>query len=448
MSKLFLGVDWGTHSSKWSCSVGDRDYLRRMPTFYSELLHENGELTFAPSEERWAKSEDNLRRSLKGVLIHDPLGASFWNSVREDTGTSLGEAVTFSLCCLLADAKRQISTHTEVKEFADVELGFSFPNWVVEQGRSAKAASKHFQEAVAVAVELMCRFGVDDLPRPDRPFKISEWRAQVKEVLSAIPANNDSPLTVENITRRSFHSRDESIRYRFLMESGAAGLPYLRALKLEGRPGLAGLSKLLVVDVGAGSTDVGYMLRVQHIKTAKENLYFFPPAPSFNVAGNELTNDIIHYHRAKGEPMTWARAEAQKLQTTNWAQLPFVDTWKKRICGHVWEYVCGIPDFRWLPVPVPLNVVLTGGSGLVSGLSTAVKEAVLSALEVRQVPLATLQSVVIRGDHLPHLNFAAEADYAKRAVCLGAADRDKPGFRYMEKMDAPFKVQVAANRWV
>jgi hypothetical protein len=42
----------------------------------------------------------------------------------------------------------------------------------------------------------------------------------------------------------------------------------------------------------------------------------YRPAPSLNLAGNDLTNDIIHYHRAKGEPMTWARAEAQKLFTT------------------------------------------------------------------------------------------------------------------------------------
>jgi hypothetical protein len=447
MSKLYLGVDWGTHSSKWSCSIGDREYLKRMPTFYSELLHENGELTFAPSEERWAKIEDSLRRSLKGVLILDPLGASFWDSVRMDTGTSLGEAVAFSLCCLLADAKRHITAHTDVKEFADVELGFSFPNWVVEQGRFAKAASKQFREAVAVAVELMSRLGGDDLPRPDLPFKISKWRAHVKEALSAIPGD-ESELTLENITRRCLHSRNDSIQYRFLMESGAAGLPYLRALRLEGHPGLAGLSKLLVVDVGAGSTDIGYMLRVQHIQTAKENLYFFPPAPSSNVAGNELTNDIIQYHRAKGEPMTWARAEAQKLRTTEWTNLPFVETWKKRIHDHVREYVRGIPDFRWLPLPVPLNVVLTGGSGLVSGLGSAVKEAVLSALEVRQVPIATLQKVEVRNGHVPRLDLGAESEYARRAVCLGAADREKPGFRYMEKMDAPFRVGVTANRWV
>jgi len=41
------------------------------------------------------------------------------------------------------------------------------------------------------------------------------------------------------------------------MESGAAGLPYLRAMNVELVPGCPGLAKLLVIDVGAGSTDVG-----------------------------------------------------------------------------------------------------------------------------------------------------------------------------------------------
>src|SRR5216684_8120809 len=107
--KLFVGIDWGTHSSKWACSSGDRgQYLRGMPIHGSEILHENGELTFSPPEEKTAKNEDVLVRSLKGVLIHDPLGASFWDSPRADTGTSLGEVVVFSLCCLLGDAKRRI----------------------------------------------------------------------------------------------------------------------------------------------------------------------------------------------------------------------------------------------------------------------------------------------------------------------------------------------------
>ena len=50
---------------------------------------------------------------------------------------------------------------------------------------------------------------------------------------------------------------------------------------------------------------------------------------------------------------------------------------------------------------------------------------------------------------VPKLSLGDEAEYARRAVCLGAADRDKPGFRYMDKMEAPVMVNTQqANRWV
>jgi len=448
--KLFLGIDWGTHSSKWACSSGDGgQYLRGMPIHGSEILHENGELTFSPLEEKTAKNEDVLVRSLKGVLIHDPLGASFWDSPRADTGTSLGEVVVFSLCCLMGDAKRRIVEQTGIEGPFEIEVGFSFPNWVVERGRGPKTASKHFREAAAVALELFSRLPVENLPRPGRGFKIATWKEYVRDSRNRSPLVQDHDLTVENITQDCFRVGGGDMSYRFLMESGAAGLPYLRALRIEEVPSLPGLAKLLVVDVGAGSTDVGYMFRTRNIKTGNESFYFFHPASSFNVAGNELTEEIIKFYAARGQPLTYTRAEAMKIQNRKWTTLPFVEIWKKRICEHVREYVCGIPDHRWLPAPVSLNIVLTGGSGLVPGLGDEIKKSVIAALGTKEVPTATLQKVVLRDDHLPKLSLGDEAEYARRAVCLGAADRDKPGFRYMDKMDAPVKVTIQTPRgWV
>jgi hypothetical protein len=149
------------------------------------------------------------------------------------------------------------------------------------------------------------------------------------------------------------------------------------------------------------------------------------------------------------QPITHAEAEARKLQQTKWTELGFVDLWRARIAQAVGEYVSGIPDDRWLPQPVGLNVVVTGGSGLVPGLKDQIKAAVISALDRRGCGHRTSGKVAVPGEHLPNLPFSAEAEYARRAVCLGASDADRPGCTYMAKMEAPPKIRVEQpGRWV
>jgi hypothetical protein len=96
---------------------------------------------------------------------------------------------------------------------------------------------------------------------------------------------------------------------------------------------------------------IGYMLRVRHRETGKDKFYYFMPAASFPVAGNELTRELRNHYRAMNQPITQVEAEARKLQQTGWHTLAFVDTWRTRIAQHVGEYVGGLPDYRWLPLP-------------------------------------------------------------------------------------------------
>jgi hypothetical protein len=220
-------------------------------------------------------------------------------------------------------------------------------------------------------------------------------------------------------------------------------------MNVEMVPGCPGLAKLLVVDVGAGSTDVGYMLRVKNRSTGAEKFYYFRPASSFPEAGNVLTDEIMKYYAQRNQPLTYREAEARKLQRSDWANLPFVQSWIRRICGHVQKYLEGVADKRWLPMPVTLEVVVTGGSGLVPGLADGIGEAVHEALESKGFGLAA-KKINLASRHLPRLDFKTEAEYARRAVCLGSADVNKPGFRYMQKMDPPEPVVrfKTAPRWV
>ncbi len=95
---------------------------------------------------------------------------------------------------------------------------------------------------------------------------------------------------------------------------------------------------------------------------------------------------------------------------------------------------------------VSLNVVITGGSGLVPGLREEIREAVNEALKAREFSPSTIH---LSTDHIPRLSFRDESEYARRAVSLGAADYDKPGLHFQEKMEPPIRVKVETGpSWV
>jgi hypothetical protein len=190
------------------------------------------------------------------------------------------------------------------------------------------------------------------------------------------------------------------------------------------------------------------MLRVRNRGTQKEKLYFFPPASSFPVAGNQLTREIMNHFRARSEPLTTREAEARKLQRTNWHSLPFANAWKESIADHVRSYVEGVKDSMWMPLAVPLNVVVTGGSGLVPGLKETIQKAVVEAFEVRGFNRETSEQVKLQAAHLPDLSFRVEAEYARRAVSLGATDQDRPGCTYLQNMERAPTIRIAKPSWV
>ena len=85
---------------------------------------------------------------------------------------------------------------------------------------------------------------------------------------------------------------------------------------------------------------------------------------------------------------------------------------------------------------------MTGGSGLVPGLKDQLHTAVKEALNGRHFARQTCDAVRVVDRYEPRFNLESEAEVARMAVCFGAADPDKPGFRHTAKMDPPTRTSV------
>src|SRR5207253_45792 len=112
-----------------------------------------------------------------------------------------------------------------------------------------------------------------------------------------------------------------------------AGFPYLLegdAEEYEKPKSDVSLSvrKILVVDIGAGSTDAGYMLRTVQVKSGKPLLVWLPPSAALDKAGRWLTDHILADWAQSGRGKTITEAELYKTSgSTDWYRKPFVDEW-------------------------------------------------------------------------------------------------------------------------
>lgn len=439
VKKVFLGVDWGTHSSKWAADIiTDKGSITKSNLISSDLLYRDGEITIDPTDDYYPNVERII--SLKRRIILDPHGP-FWEFNRKDIGMPLGMGVLFSICSILGDFLNFINNEMSLNSLANTEIGFSFPNWLKDKDLESKVAVNHYYQAINLACCLFQTFK-KDLPVPHKPYSVIGWRELVGNTIKNFSFADDNEIKISDMTIKSYplsefcngNSQNE-FKWRYLVESCAAGLPYLRNIKLQTPPGLPGLGKLLVVDVGAGSTDVGYMLRTISLK-GEENLFYFTPAQTLRVAGNELTEKIRDYHHSAGKHITFSEAEAFKItKTEEWVNNPFVSNWCDTISEHIRQYVKVVPDKRWLNVDVPLQIIITGGSGLVKGLADKVKDGVSEGLKQRGLAHITANNVILIEEVLSNWEFRIKEDYARTAVAIGCSDSDKPSLKYLAKMD-------------
>ena len=109
--------------------------------------------------------------------------------------------------------------------------------------------------------------------------------------------------------------------------------------------------KLLVVDVGAGSTDSGYFVSSRRIKDQHLVFNYLPSALTLDYAGEQLTEMLRDYiRRTRRRDVTKAEAETLKLTAPeDWINQSFVEDWRSKIARSVEEYILTVPDQLRLP---------------------------------------------------------------------------------------------------
>jgi len=452
--KVYVGIDWGTHSSKWAADVvtEENDDIFLTNIISSDLLIDAGKITMAPPDSHLPDIE--RISSFKRYIIKDPY-TPFW-ACRDDINMSMGSGVVFSICTLLGNFIAELTEREliSVVNSTEIEVGFSFPNWLKENDSGSRTAARNYHEAIVISCCLF-KIWTDNLPNPGELYSVKEWEELISKIRKDIVFPADSRVSIGDMTTTEYEPYDFSIgendnklKWRYLVESCAAGLPYLRSIELKTPPGVPGLGKLLIIDIGAGSTDIGYMLRTISIKDGSENLFYFPPAATLPIAGNVLTEAIKDFNDSIGRSITFKEAENYKItMTSEWINKDFAERWKKDICKHIKDYIKNSPDRRWLDVNMPLEIIITGGSAVIEGLSTEVRKTVNKGLKERGLQSDVADNVEIISDNIFAKVFRIKDDYARMAVAIGSADKDKPSLKYLSEMSPPTRIDSGVVKY-
>lgn len=397
-----IGIDWGTHSSKFSVH-GDKAQALILS---STLFRSGSFLTFPDVDKSPASSAGVLSPRLKKVIVDDP-HTSFWIGRRTDTGMSLGHSVVFSLAALLGGVLERAKLLP-----ADInEITFSLPNWSI--AREHQSAFRKFKSAAKVAVSLL-HSAPEALPIPGKPTEIKAFETAVQPFL---------PAECEDFMDSTHDAEDRivvnGLPVNFMPESVVAGLPYLDLIE---RSSHRQVRRFLIVDVGAGSTDIGYMALWR--ESASEPFYYvvFPPAPTSPYAGENLTRRLAE--KNGGDLLS---AEEVKLNCAKdgrlTKELPYIDhEWIPEISRISGEYLAGLGKHSLQKMLVPLTIILTGGSSVVGGLDNAIMKSAEEGMLRNPHFRGSREGVALRATLNPErFSKNSAAEEGRLAVAIGAS---------------------------
>jgi hypothetical protein len=425
--KTYVGIDWGTHSSKWVARQGAAAPI--VGQIWDSGVSTSGEyLLLFPLERRFDDPTKEI--SLKRKLIQDP-DQSFWEGTRPKLGVTLGEAVVFSLLALLLDAKRSVERRG--KRFDDLEVRFSHPNWIDESNVNALAC---FRDAAVVALRLFMEGSIKSADAAAIKIPIQQLRQGIDLERRTLNLEPFPGLYVHREFEACTRGLVQQCEWSLVFESCAAGFPYLVQAELDiFEEEITKLDanrqkrKILVVDVGAGSTDAGYLVRTvrsrDQNKIMKPLLIWLPAANALEIAGRWLTDRILADLKQQGRRVTATEAEDFKVaQPGSWGGKSYVQEWSAKIADHVADYVEVIKDEICLANSPPLEVVITGGSSAVTTMRNHVLAGTQAALQRRGLSQAfSERTKLLSASTLAStLQGYDDVRMAQLAVALGASD--------------------------
>jgi len=417
---VHIGIDWGTQSSKSYIFDEGSGGPVLGPIIESALHHDTQQdmIFFSkakiPMEEITQPGRFEKSYPIKRQMIDNP-NVSLWEGVMDDTNLTLGASIVFSLVAILrsAIAAAAIIDRTVIKEIC-----FSFPNWSPSLDTGHDRSFRKFRQAARVAIQIATDGRYDHID-PQSGVHIPTFSGVVNALRTAWEPN---PLTIDKVTQLS-DTLDIGISVNYLPESMASGFPYL--LKLQSGHEYA--FRLLVVDVGAGSTDIGYM--IQNRKGPKDPFYivYFKPAPALNIAGIAITNNVSRVFGINSE-----EAEDRKIElsTTNRLSqaIPYVaQEWIPAIANTARDYVASLRHHVLMDKREPVNVILTGGSSAVPGLLEEVLVKVEQGLGANPKKGSNSPRVALTARHaniaiLPGIDVF---ETGRRSVSVGAGQPNK-----------------------
>jgi hypothetical protein len=370
--------------------------------------------------------------ALKRKLIQDP-DQSFWEGDRPKLGVTLGESVVSSILCLLDDAEKELKRRGLSFRSQGSVVRFSHPNWISSENVRALNC---FRDAVVAALAIFIE-GAGSIEKDGSRFKVPA--SALRDAVHRHKALVDGlPKFPEHYGHKDYHrctrGNMKGIEWEFVFESCAAGFPYLlqhdRELfeeSIRKFPATRRVRKVLVVDVGAGSTDAGYLVRTvrprDHQGIMHPLLIWLPAADALELAGRWLTDRIYADLKQQGRRVTADEAEEAKLSRQSlWLTKPYVEEWSCRIAAHIGHYAKSLRDDVCLPSKPELEVVVTGGSSAVNPMRDAVLAQVQRSLVERGLPIGRSTKLIEPESFGLEESSYQRVHLAQLAVCLGASD--------------------------